>query len=42
MSRGRELPGFVNFKVFEDAIKWQIKKLEYPAIAVLKEVAGKF
>ncbi|KAM3836878.1 LOW QUALITY PROTEIN: interferon-induced GTP-binding protein Mx3-like [Vipera latastei] len=39
ISRGRELPGFVNFKVFEDAIKWQIKKLEYPAIAVLKEVA---
>ncbi|KAL7983620.1 hypothetical protein Chor_000496 [Crotalus horridus] len=31
--------GFVNFKVFEDAIKWQIEKLEYPAIAVLKEVA---
>ncbi|XP_039225181.1 interferon-induced GTP-binding protein Mx-like isoform X2 [Crotalus tigris] len=40
ISRGRELPGFVNFKVFEDAIKWQIEKLEYPAIAVLKEVAG--
>ncbi|XP_015672413.1 interferon-induced GTP-binding protein Mx isoform X2 [Protobothrops mucrosquamatus] len=39
ISRGRELPGFVNFKVFEDAIKWQIKQLEEPAIVVLKEVA---
>ncbi|XP_032076267.1 interferon-induced GTP-binding protein Mx1 [Thamnophis elegans] len=39
ISRGRELPGFVNFKTFENSIRWQIKQLEDPAIVVLKEVA---
>ncbi|XP_058041729.1 interferon-induced GTP-binding protein Mx1 isoform X1 [Ahaetulla prasina] len=38
ISRGRELPGFVNFKTFENAVRWQIKRLEYPAIGVLKDV----
>ncbi|XP_026569411.1 interferon-induced GTP-binding protein Mx2-like [Pseudonaja textilis] len=37
--RGRELPGFVNFKTFEIAIRKQIQQLECPANAVLKEVA---
>ncbi|XP_070606577.1 interferon-induced GTP-binding protein Mx2-like isoform X1 [Erythrolamprus reginae] len=37
--RGRELPGFVNFKIFENSVRWQIKQLEDPAIEVLKEVA---
>ncbi|XP_042358390.1 interferon-induced GTP-binding protein Mx-like [Plectropomus leopardus] len=37
--RGRELPGFINYKTFEVMIKEQIKQLEEPAIQKLKEVA---
>ncbi|XP_026529776.1 interferon-induced GTP-binding protein Mx2-like [Notechis scutatus] len=37
--RGRELPGFVNYKTFEIAVRKQIRQLECPANAVLKEVA---
>ncbi|XP_031697099.1 interferon-induced GTP-binding protein Mx-like [Anarrhichthys ocellatus] len=37
--RGRELPGFINYKTFEDMVKEQIKKLEGPALLKLKEVA---
>ncbi|XP_006033650.1 interferon-induced GTP-binding protein Mx1 isoform X2 [Alligator sinensis] len=36
--RGRELPGFVNYKTFEDIVKQQIKELEEPAVDVLKTV----
>ncbi|XP_054473767.1 interferon-induced GTP-binding protein Mx-like [Anoplopoma fimbria] len=36
--RGRELPGFINFKTFEDMVKEQIKQLEGPAVLKLKEV----
>ncbi|KAL6111829.1 uncharacterized protein ACO6RY_08723 [Pungitius sinensis] len=36
--RGRELPGFINYKTFEDMVKEQIKKLEVPAVLKLKEV----
>ncbi|KAM6946545.1 interferon-induced GTP-binding protein Mx-like [Lycodopsis pacificus] len=37
--RGRELPGFINYKTFEDMVKEQIKELEGPALLKLKDVA---
>ncbi|XP_073324267.1 interferon-induced GTP-binding protein Mx-like [Pagrus major] len=37
--RGRELPGFVNYKTFEGMVKEQIKQLEEPAVLKLKEVS---
>uniref|UniRef100_A0A672ZFN8 Interferon-induced GTP-binding protein Mx n=2 Tax=Sphaeramia orbicularis TaxID=375764 RepID=A0A672ZFN8_9TELE len=36
--RGRELPGFINYKTFEGMIKEQIKKLEEPAVRRLKDI----
>nr|AMW93074.1 myxovirus resistance 1 protein [Rousettus aegyptiacus] len=36
--RGRELPGFVNYKTFESIIKQQIKTLEEPAVDMLHTV----
>lgn len=39
--RGRELPGFVNYKTFEEIVKEQIGQLEEPALLKLKEVSGK-
>ncbi|XP_032369868.1 interferon-induced GTP-binding protein Mx [Etheostoma spectabile] len=36
--RGRELPGFINYKTFEGMVKEQIKQLEGPAVLKLKEV----
>ncbi|XP_004429677.1 PREDICTED: interferon-induced GTP-binding protein Mx1 [Ceratotherium simum simum] len=36
--RGRELPGFVNYRTFETIIKQQIEKLEEPAIDMLHRV----
>ncbi|KAG7463692.1 hypothetical protein MATL_G00179310 [Megalops atlanticus] len=36
--RGRELPGFINYKTFEVLVKDQIKLLEEPAVKKLKEV----
>nr|XP_046240532.1 interferon-induced GTP-binding protein Mx isoform X1 [Scatophagus argus]XP_046240533.1 interferon-induced GTP-binding protein Mx isoform X2 [Scatophagus argus] len=36
--RGRELPGFINYKTFEFMVKEQIKQLEEPAVKRLKEV----
>lgn len=38
--RGRELPGFINYKTFEVMVKDQIKQLEEPAIRRLKEISG--
>lgn len=40
--RGRELPGFISYKTFEDMVKEQIKLLEEPAVLKLKEVSGTF
>ncbi|KAJ8246756.1 hypothetical protein GJAV_G00255050 [Gymnothorax javanicus] len=37
--RGRELPGFINYKTFEGLVKDQLKKLEEPAVKKLKGVA---
>lgn len=37
--RGRELPGFINYKTFESMVKEQIKQLEDPAVKTLKDVA---
>ncbi|XP_036059593.1 interferon-induced GTP-binding protein Mx2-like isoform X1 [Onychomys torridus] len=36
--RGRELPGFVNYKTFENIIRNQIKVLEDPAVDMLHRV----
>ncbi|MEQ2172929.1 hypothetical protein GOODEAATRI_026398 [Goodea atripinnis] len=38
--RGKELPGFINYKTFEAMVQEQIKQLEEPAVVKLKEVAG--
>lgn len=40
--RGRELPGFVNYKTFEIIIKKQVKVLEEPAVDMLHTVTGGF
>ncbi|TNN34508.1 Interferon-induced GTP-binding protein Mx [Liparis tanakae] len=37
--RGRELPGFINYKTFEVMIKEQIKQLEEPAVKKLKDIS---
>ncbi|XP_034551422.1 interferon-induced GTP-binding protein Mx-like [Notolabrus celidotus] len=37
--RGRELPGFINYKTFEAMVKEQIKQLEEPSVQKLKEVS---
>ncbi|KAJ6621430.1 hypothetical protein lerEdw1_014883 [Lerista edwardsae] len=36
--RGKELPGFVNYKTFEAIVKQQIMMLESPALEMLKNV----
>uniref|UniRef100_A0A3P9M2H4 Interferon-induced GTP-binding protein Mx n=1 Tax=Oryzias latipes TaxID=8090 RepID=A0A3P9M2H4_ORYLA len=36
--RGRELPGFINYKTFEVMVKEQIRQLEDPAIMKLKDI----
>lgn len=38
--RGRELPGFINYKTFESLVKEQVKQLEEPAVKTLKDVGG--
>lgn len=40
--RGRELPGFINYKTFESMVKEQIKQLEEPAVKRLKDVGGRW
>ncbi|XP_076879385.1 interferon-induced GTP-binding protein Mx3-like [Brachyhypopomus gauderio] len=37
--RGRELPGFINYKTFEGMVREQIKQLEEPAVKKLKEIS---
>lgn len=39
--RGRELPGFINYKTFEIMVKEQVKKLEEPAVKTLRNIGGK-
>lgn len=39
--RGRELPGFINYKTFEYMVKEQVKQLEEPAVRNLKDIGGK-
>ncbi|XP_041638606.1 interferon-induced GTP-binding protein Mx [Cheilinus undulatus] len=36
--RGRELPGFINYKTFEVMVREQIKQLEEPAVKRLKDI----
>ncbi|XP_072708285.1 interferon-induced GTP-binding protein Mx-like [Ciconia boyciana] len=38
--RGREFPGFTNYRTFEDIVKEQILELEVPAIEILNNVIG--
>ncbi|XP_009281369.1 PREDICTED: interferon-induced GTP-binding protein Mx [Aptenodytes forsteri] len=38
--RGREFPGFSNYRTFEDIIKEQIIELEEPAVVILHNVIG--
>ncbi|XP_078089128.1 interferon-induced GTP-binding protein Mx3-like [Mustelus asterias] len=38
-SRGRELPGFTNYRIFESLAKNQIVKLEAPSLCMLKVIA---
>ncbi|XP_051559615.1 interferon-induced GTP-binding protein MxA-like [Myxocyprinus asiaticus] len=37
--RGRELPGFINYKTFEGLVREQIKQLEEPALKTLKTIS---
>ncbi|KAM6980849.1 interferon-induced GTP-binding protein Mx3-like [Aplochiton taeniatus] len=37
--RGRELPGFINYKTFEGMMKDQIRQLEEPAVMKLKDIS---
>uniref|UniRef100_A0A8C7VAE7 Interferon-induced GTP-binding protein Mx n=1 Tax=Oryzias sinensis TaxID=183150 RepID=A0A8C7VAE7_9TELE len=37
--RGKELPGFINYKTFEAMVQEQVKQLEEPAVLKLKEVS---
>lgn len=39
--RGRELPGFINYRTFEEIVKEQIGQLEEPALLKLKEISGR-
>uniref|UniRef100_A0A8D2LIW8 MX dynamin like GTPase 1 n=1 Tax=Varanus komodoensis TaxID=61221 RepID=A0A8D2LIW8_VARKO len=38
--RGKELPGFVSYRTFQEIVKMNIEMLRSPAIELLKEVAG--
>lgn len=38
--RGRELPGFVNYKTFENLVRQQLKTLEEPALDMLHDVTS--
>ncbi|XP_051560881.1 interferon-induced GTP-binding protein MxA-like isoform X2 [Myxocyprinus asiaticus] len=37
--RGRELPGFINYKTFEGLVREQIRQLEEPALKTLKTIS---
>ncbi|XP_056309807.1 interferon-induced GTP-binding protein MxB [Danio aesculapii] len=37
--RGRELPGFINYKTFEGLVREQMKLLEEPALKMLKTIS---
>ncbi|KAF5889620.1 interferon-induced GTP-binding protein Mx1 [Clarias magur] len=39
--RGRELPGFLNYKTFEMILRTQIKQLEEPALEMMKEISDR-
>nr|QSH74924.1 Mx protein [Labeo catla] len=36
--RGKELPGFVNYRTFENIVRKHVEELEEPAIKMLKEI----
>ncbi|KAF7251042.1 Interferon-induced GTP-binding protein Mx1 [Varanus komodoensis] len=38
--RGKELPGFVSYRTFQEIVKMNIEMLRSPAIELLKEVAA--
>ncbi|XP_065110264.1 interferon-induced GTP-binding protein MxB-like [Paramisgurnus dabryanus] len=39
MYRGRELPGFISYKIFEKLVREQMKTLEEPALKTLKTIS---
>ncbi|KAG7331371.1 hypothetical protein KOW79_005340 [Hemibagrus wyckioides] len=38
--RGKELPGFVNYRTFENIVKKHIQEMEEPATELLKDISG--
>lgn len=38
--RGKELPGFLNYRTFEDIIRTHVEELEEPALKLLRNVKG--
>lgn len=40
--RGKELPGFVNYRTFENMVKKHIQEMEEPAIELLRNTIGKY
>lgn len=40
--RGKELPGFVNYRTFENIVKKHVQELEEPASQLLRDVIGKY
>ncbi|KAF4087345.1 hypothetical protein AMELA_G00094350 [Ameiurus melas] len=38
--RGKELPGFVNYRTFENIVKKHVHELEEPAIELLRDIIG--
>lgn len=40
--RGKELPGFVNYRTFENIVKKHIQELIEPAIQLLRDIKGKY
>lgn len=40
--RGKELPGFVNYRTFENIVKKHVQELEEPAIELLRDIIGKY
>lgn len=38
--RGKELPGFVNYRTFENIVRKHVEELEEPALKMLREIKG--
>lgn len=40
--RGKELPGFINYRTFENIVKKHVQELGEPATQLLKGIIGKY